>query len=297
MSTRLEIPKMYKLFIGGKFTRTESERYLDAVNPKTGHKICNVSRASRKDIRNAVVAARAGFNEWSGKTAYERGQIMYRLAEMLEGRKEQFAEEIYLSTKQTKAECKKEVLKAIDRAIYFAGFCDKWMQLVGSVNPVQTGYFNFSIPEPTGVVGIILPDSLSFLPLISRIAVTLTSGNSCVVMANENAPLPAMSFSEVIATSDFPAGVINILTGLKNELVPHLAGHFDVNAIDYCDDNNEMKKNIQILCANNVKRFHSLSNESNKQKNLNWYDDDLNENLKEIEKFTEIKTVWHTMGN
>lgn len=291
MSVRLNIPKMYKLFIGGKFTRTESERYLDAVNPKTKEKICNISRASRKDLRNAVVAARAGFNDWNGKTAYERGQIMYRLAEMLEGRKEQFAEEIYISTKQTKAECLKEVHKSIDRIIYYAGFCDKWMQLVGTVNPVQAGYFNFSVPEPTGIVGVILPDILSFLPLISRVAVTLTTGNSCIIIANDNSPLPALSFAEVIATSDFPGGVINILTGQKKELVSHLAGHFEVNAIDYCDDDPDERKTIMELCANNVKRFHSLPKE------WNWYSDEMNENLSGIEKFTEIKTVWHTMGS
>lgn len=290
MTTRLEIPKMYKLFIGGKFTRTESERYLDAVNPKTKEKLCNISRASRKDVRNAVVAARAGFNDWSGKTAYERGQIMYRLAEMLEGRKEQFADEAYISTGQSKADSLKEVHKAIDRIIYYAGFCDKWMQLVGSVNPVQAGYFNFSIPDPTGIVGIILPDNLAFLPLISRIASVTASGNSCIVITNEKSPLPSLTFSEIVATSDFPGGVINILTGLKSEITSHLAGHYDVNAIDYCDGNAEMKKSIQELCANNVKRFHSLT------KDWNWYSDELNENLKEIEKFVEIKTVWHTMG-
>ena len=256
MPVRLIIPKMYKLFIGGKFTRTESERYLDAINPKTKEKICNISRASRKDLRNSVVAARTGYSDWSSKTAYERGQIMYRLAEMLEGRKEQFAEEIYISTKQAKAECLKEVHKSIDRIIYYAGFCDKWMQLVGTVNPVQSGYFNFSVPEPTGIVGIILPDTLSFLPLISRAAVSLTAGNSCIIIANENSPLPALSFAEVIATSDFPGGVINILTGQKKEIVSHLAGHFDVNAIDYCYDDPEMEKTIMELCANNVKRFH-----------------------------------------
>ncbi|MEO8665804.1 MAG: aldehyde dehydrogenase family protein [Ignavibacteria bacterium] len=290
MSVRLEIPKMYKLFIGGKFTRTESERYFDAVNPKTKEKICNVSRASRKDLRNAVVAARAGFNEWSGKTAYERAQILYRLAEMLESRKDQFIEEVCISTKQTKAGSQREVHKAIDRIIYYAGFCDKWMQLVGSVNPVQAGYFNFSVPEPTGIVGIILPDEPSFLPLISRAASVLASGNSCIIISGDTAPLPALSFAEVIATSDFPAGVINLLTGTRTEIVPHLAGHFDVNAIDYCCSDVEMKKNIQQLCANNVKRFHSLA------KDWNWYSDDLNESLREIEKFIEIKTVWHTMG-
>ncbi len=291
MSTRIEIPKMYKLFIGGKFTRTESERYLSAISPRTKQKLCNISRASRKDIRNAVVAARIGFNEWSGKTAYERGQIMYRLAEMLEGRKEQFVEEVYMSTNQRKSECIKEVTRAIDRIIFYSGFCDKWVQLSGSVNQVQAGYFNFSIPEPTGVVGIILPDTLSFLPLVSRIAPVLTSGNSCIVISNEKSPLPALSFSEVIATSDFPAGAINILTGMKSELVSHLAGHFDMNAIDFCVDDPEMKKSVMTLCANNVKRFHFIG------KDFDWYSDAENESLKETEKYSELKTVWHTMGN
>jgi acyl-CoA reductase-like NAD-dependent aldehyde dehydrogenase len=288
---RLEIKKMYKLFIGGKFTRTESERYLEAVNPKSGKKICNFSRASRKDLRNSVVAARAGFNDWSSKTAYERAQIMYRLAEMLEGRKEQFEEEIYSSTNRNIDQSKKEVAKAIDRVVYYAGFCDKWMQLSGSVNPVQAGYFNFSIPEPTGIAGIILPDSLSFLPLISRLSAVISSGNSCVIIANEKAPLPALTFSEVIATSDFPAGVINVLTGLKDELISHLAGHMDVNAIDFADEDQNRKKLVQELCANNVKRFKDFSLKTNL-----WFNDNHNENLKEIEKFTEIKTVWHTMG-
>lgn len=289
MTARLEIPKMYKLLIGGKFTRTESERYLEAINPKTGEKICNYSRASRKDLRNSVVAARAGFNDWSSKTAYERGQILYRLAEMLEGRKDQFTEEIYISTKQNRAECRKEVLKSIDRVVYYAGFCDKWMQLTGTVNPVQAGYFNFSIPEPTGIVGIILPDTLSFLPMVSRISAVLTAGNSCIVIANEKSPLPALTFSEVISTSDFPGGAINILTGKKSELISHMAGHFDINAIDYCGNSKEEIKLIQELCSNNVKRFHLLKSD-------NWYADEQNENLREIEKFCEIKTVWHTMG-
>lgn len=290
MQTRLTIPKMYKLFIGGKFTRTESERYLSAMNPHNGEKICNYSRASRKDVRNSVVSARAGFNEWSAKTGYERAQIMYRLAEMLEGRKEQFTEEIFISAKQSRQECKKEINASIDRIIYYAGFCDKWVQLSGSVNPVQSGYFNFSIPEPTGVVACILPEKLSFIPLISRLSVILASGNSCIILASEKSPLPALTFSEVAATSDFPAGTINILTGLKNELTSHLAGHFDINAIDLCYDSTETKKKVQELCANNVKRINSYG------ENRNWYSGKENENLSEIEKFTELKTVWHTMG-
>ncbi|MBS1519157.1 MAG: aldehyde dehydrogenase family protein [Bacteroidetes bacterium] len=290
MQTRLEVPKMYKLFIGGKFTRTESERYTDAIDPKNGQKICNISRASRKDIRNSVTAARAGFADWSGKTAYERGQIMYRFAEMLEGRKEQFIHEIFISTKQSRSVCAREVRKAIDRLIYFAGFCDKWIQISGSVNPVQSGYFNFSIPEPTGVVGIILPDTLSFLPLISRLSAVTASGNTCIIIANEESPIPALSAAELIATSDFPAGVINILTGIKSELIPHLAGHYDVNALDVCEENKSDVRNIQELCANNVKRFNSLKT------GHDWYNDEDNENLREIEKFSELKTVWHTIG-
>jgi len=290
MQSRLKIPKMYKLFIGGKFTRTESERYLSALNQKTKEKICNYSRASRKDVRNSAVSARTGFNEWSGKTGYERAQILYRLAEMLEGRAEQFAEEIYLSSMQSRAQCRREISTAIDRIIYYAGFCDKWIQTTGSVNPVQSGYFNFSIPEPTGIVGCILPEKPSFLPLVSRLSAILASGNSCIILASERSPLPALTFSEVIATSDFPSGTINILTGLKNELISHLAGHFDINAIDLCHDSIEQKKKVQELCANNVKRFSSYS------ESRNWYSVKENENLKEIEKFTELKTVWHTMG-
>jgi acyl-CoA reductase-like NAD-dependent aldehyde dehydrogenase len=292
MTTHLPVLKMYKLFIGGKFTRTESERYLSAVNPKSKEKICNYSRASRKDLRNAVVTARSGFASWSTKTAYERGQILYRLAEMLEGRKEQFVNEIIISVKSTKVQALKEVNKSIDRIVWYAGFADKWMHLVSSVNPVQDGYFNFSIPEPTGVVGILLPDEPSLLGLVSRICPVIVSGNSCVIIASESAPLPALSFSEVIATSDFPAGVINILTGLKKELISHLASHMDVNAFDYADINGSYKKEVQISCSENVKRFIYSAH-----KNINdYYTDGLNENLKQIQNFTEIKTVWHTVG-
>jgi len=289
---RLTVPKMYKLFIGGKFTRTESERYLSAVNPATKEKICNYSRASRKDVRNAVVSARAGHNVWKDKTAYERGQVLYRLAEMLEGRKDQFADEIAISTGTPKSKTLTGVLKTIDRVVWYAGFSDKWSQLVGTVNPVQSGYFNFSIPEPTGVVGILLPDDAPLLALVSRVCPVIVSGNSCVIIASETAPLPALSFSEVIATSDFPAGVISILTGIKKELIPHLASHMDVNAFDYADNNSAFKKEVQEACSNNVKRFiysaHKTTND--------YFDDEQNENLEQIRNFVEIKTVWHTMG-
>ena len=292
MATRLQVPKMYKLYIGGKFTRTESERYMAAVNPKTGEKLCNVSKASRKDARNAVVAARAGFNTWYGKTGYERGQILYRLAEMLEGRKDQLASEIFLSTKATKSQALKEVMKSIDRIIWYAGLADKYSQLIGTVNSVQSGYFNFSMPEPTGVVTILLPDEMPMLALVSRLCPVIVSGNSCIVIASETAPLPALTFSEIAATSDVPAGVINILTGSKKEIVPHLAGHMDVNSFDYADINSSYKKDVQTACANNVKRFvfSALRNSAD------YYNDDLSENIMQVQDFVEIKTVWHTMG-
>ncbi|MBN8571373.1 MAG: aldehyde dehydrogenase family protein [Ignavibacteria bacterium] len=290
METRLAIPKMYKLFIGGKFARTESERYLEVFDADN-NKLCNISRSSRKDVRNAVVAARAGFASWNSKTPYERGQIFYRLAEMLESGVGKFVDEIIISTGCTPQQACDEVSVAIDRIIFYAGLCDKYVQLSGTVNPVQAGYFNFSIPEPTGIVGIILPDTLSFLPMISRILPVLASGNSCIILANEKFPLPALSFSEVIATSDFPSGSINILTGSKKELVSHLAGHMDVNAIDYSADGTDYKKLIQELCANNVKRGNYIPAK------WDWYNDELNETVKDIEKFTETKTVWHTMGN
>lgn len=290
METRLAIPKMYKLFIGGKFARTESERYLEVFDADN-NKLCNISRSSRKDVRNAVVAARAGFASWNSKTPYERGQIFYRLAEMLESGVGKFVDEVIISTGCTPQQACDEVSVAIDRIIFYAGLCDKYVQLSGTVNPVQAGYFNFSIPEPTGIVGIILPDTLSFLPMISRILPVLASGNSCIILANEKYPLPALSFSEVIATSDFPSGSINILTGSKKELVSHLAGHMDVNAIDYSADGTDYKKQIQELCANNVKRGNYIP------ANWDWYNDELNETVKDIEKFTETKTVWHTMGN
>ncbi len=292
MANRLEVPKMYKLYIGGKFTRTESERYLPVINPKTKLKICNISRGSRKDIRNAVVAARSAYNNWSAKTGYERGQILYRLAEMLEGRKDQLALELVNGSGYTKQQAIKEVNKAVDRIIWYAGLADKYGQLIGTVNSVQSGYFNFSIAEPTGVVGILLPEELPFLALISRLCAVITSGNSCIIIASERSPLPALTFSEIAATSDVPAGVINIITGLKKELIPYLASHMDVNAFDYADSDPAFKKDIQAACANNVKRFIYSAYKNP----ADYYSDDLNENIMQLQNFTELKTVWHTMG-
>lgn len=292
MSNRLEVPKMYKLYIGGKFTRTESERYISMVNPKTKEKICNISRGSRKDIRNAVVAARSGYNSWSVKTGYERGQILYRLAEMLEGRKYQFVNELVTGSAYSKSQGFKEVNKAVDRIIWYAGLADKYGQLIGTVNSVQSGYFNFSIAEPTGVVGILLPEELPFLALITRICAVISSGNSCIIIASEMSPMPALTFSEISATSDIPGGVINILTGLKKELIPYLASHMDVNAFDYAESNQVFKKDVQTACANNVKRFINSAHKNS----ADYYSDDKNENIQQVQSFTELKTVWHTMG-
>lgn len=280
---------MHKLFIGGKFTRTESERFLSVINPSTKKKACNISRGSRKDIRNAVVSARAGYETWSGKTGYERGQILYRLAEMLESGRAHIENELLNCTTYSRAKASKEVLKSIDRIIWYAGFADKWAQLVGTVNSVQSGYFNFSIPEATGVVGIILPEDSPFISLVTRICSVIVSGNSCVVIPSEKCPMPALAFSEVIATSDFPAGVINIVPGIKKELLAHLAGHMDVNAIDYSDNDKTAKEMIKKECSRNVKRFiGSFSND--------YFNDNEQETLRNIENFTELKTVWHTMG-
>ncbi|MBE2227834.1 MAG: aldehyde dehydrogenase family protein [Ignavibacteria bacterium] len=292
MPTRIEVPKMYKLYIGGKFTRTESERYTSVIDPKTKKKICNISRASRKDVKNAVVAARSGYDTWSAKTGYERGQILYRLAEMLEGRKDQLAHEITLTTLSNKAQASREVMKAIDRLIWYAGLCDKYGQLIGTVNNVQSGYFNFSIAEPTGIVGILLPEELPFLALVSRLCAVITSGNSCIIIPSESSPLAALTFSEISATSDVPAGVINILTGKKKELIPHLASHMDVNAFDYAESNPAYKKEVQSACAGNVKRFINSAHKSP----TDYFNDDKNENIMQVQNFTELKTVWHTMG-
>lgn len=291
MKTRIPVTKMYKLFIGGKFTRTESERYSSVTDNKTGKKLCNVSRASRKDIRNAVVAARAGFNLWSAKTSYEKSQIMYRLAEMLEGRKEQFIKEVCINTGKKYKEASKETIKAIDRIIWYAGLCDKFGQLIGTVNDVQNGYFNFSIVEPSGVVAILLPEEMPFLAFISRICAVISTGNSAIVLTSESSPLPALIFSEIAATSDLPAGVINIITGNKKELVPHLASHMDVNSFDFAESNTKFKKEVMELCSNNVKRFifSSLSNPND------YFNDEVCENILHLRNFTELKTVWHTM--
>src|SRR5688572_26265148 len=232
---RLEVLKTYKIYIGGQFPRTESGRYYVPVNGD-GKKLANVCLSSRKDFRDAVVSARGAFSGWSGRAAFNRGQILYRMAEMLEGRKAQFVEELMLQDK-SRPNAEKEVNLAIDRLIYYAGWCDKYQQIFSSVNPVASSHFNFSVPEPTGVVSIIAPQGDSLLGLVSVVAPVITGGNTCIVLASETKPLCAVTFAEVLNASDLPAGVVNILTGKPSELASWFVDHMDVNATIYCENN------------------------------------------------------------
>lgn len=283
---RLNILKTYKLFIGGQFPRTESGRYY-ALEDKKSKVLANVCLSSRKDFKNAVVSARSVFLSWSGKSAFNRGQILYRIAEMLEGRKAQFIEElIYQGVLKKTAEL--EVEMSIDRLVHYAGWCDKYQALFSSVNPVASSHFNFSVPEPTGVVSVIAPEETSLLGLISCMAPIIAGGNTCVILASEKLPLSAITFCEVLATSDLPSGVVNVLTGTSKELHTHFSSHMDVNAIVYCRNNKEELKTISENCSLNVKRF------------FNWYKDwtkEQNQNPYLILDLQEIKTTWHPIEN
>ncbi len=284
--SRIEILKTYKIYIGGQFPRTESGRYYALTNKKN-ETIANVCLSSRKDFRNAVVAARGAFGGWSGRSAFNRGQILYRIAEMLEGRKAQFIEEL-ITQGETKVAAEKEVTLSIDRLVYYAGWCDKYQQLFGSVNPVASSHFNFSVPEPTGVVSIIASETASLLGLISTIAPCIVGGNVCVVLASYSKPLCAVTLSEVFATSDLPGGVVNILTGTSKELHAHFSNHMDVNAVIYGRDNVEEEKTIFENAALNVKRAYNWNKDWNKDDNQNPY---------LIMDMQEIKTTWHPIEN
>jgi acyl-CoA reductase-like NAD-dependent aldehyde dehydrogenase len=260
--TRLPVRKTYKLFIGGEFPRSESGRTYEAEGQ-------NVARASRKDVRDAVRVARAALPKWSGMTAYNRGQVLYRLAEMMEARADEFA-----------ALCggRDEVERSIDRVVWYAGWSDKLAQVIGASNPVAGPYFNFTVPEPTGVVGIVAPAEPPLLGLVSRLAPVLVGGNVAVVLASESHPLAAIELAEALATSDVPGGAVNILTGRVAELAPWLAAHIDVNALDLPDTDAELER----AAAENVKRVHR----SNGDVQSPW----------EISAFLELKTVWHPIG-
>jgi acyl-CoA reductase-like NAD-dependent aldehyde dehydrogenase len=284
--SRLNVLKTYKIYIGGAFPRTESGRYYELKNKKN-ETIANVCLSSRKDFRNAVVSARAAFTGWSGKSAFNRSQILYRIAEMLEGRKAQFIEELVAQGITAKA-AENEVIQSIDRIVHYAGWCDKYIQLFSSVNPVASSHFNFSVPEPTGVVSVIADEKSSLLGLVSVICPIIAGGNVCVVLASEKLPLCAITFSEVLATSDLPGGVVNIITGTSNELHSHFSSHMDVNAVVYCRDNKDEIKTIAENASLNVKRSFFWNKEWTKEENQNPY---------LILDLQEIKTTWHPIEN
>lgn len=285
--SRLQVLKTYKIYINGAFPRTESGRYYIAKN-KAGNQLANVCLCSRKDVRDAVIAARNAFGGWSSKSAFNRGQILYRIAEMLEGRKAQFIEELMLQD-SSKANAENEVNTSIDRLIYYAGWCDKYQQVMSSVNPVASSHFNFSVPEPMGVVSIIAPQQSSLLGLVSVIAPTIAGGNTCVVLASESKPLCAVTFAEVLNSSDVSSGVVNILTGKVSELIKNFADHMDINAVMYTESDGENKKIIQEKAALNVKRvlLHD---------NVNWNASEA-ETPYFIMDTQEIKTTWHPIEN
>ena len=282
MSKRLEILKTYKIYIGGKFPRTESGRYYQPKS--TGQPVGNICLSSRKDFRNAVVAARGAFEGWSSRAAFNRSQIIYRIAEIIEGRKDQFIHELILQG-STKSNAVKEVDQAIDRLVYYAGWSDKINQVFGSVNPVATSHFNFTSLEPMGVVAVLAPTDSSLLGLISSLIPVIVSGNTCVVIASEKLPLCAVTLSEVLSTSDVPGGVVNILTGKRAELIEHVGSHMDVNAVLYSDNSNAELKKLQTLAVDNLKRVVSV-------KNQDWNSDKM-ENPYIISDFMEAKTTWH----
>ncbi|HEX6177268.1 MAG TPA: aldehyde dehydrogenase family protein [Thermoanaerobaculia bacterium] len=286
---RLEVRKTYKLFINGEFPRTESGRFYP-VKGKGGELLANACRGSRKDLRNAVQAARKAQPGWSGKTAYNRGQILYRIAEVCESRAAELADELRRQGSSA-AEARREIEAVIDRWVYYAGWSDKYPQVFGSVNPVAGPYYNFTVPEPTGVVGVIAPEEPALLGLVSRIAPALVGGNTVVAVTSESRPLAAITLGEVFETSDVPAGVVNLISGLKSELVPWLAAHMDVNAIDATGVAEEKLADVQKVAAENVKRYVHFDADE-----IGWDDDRRSQSPYEIFAFQEMKTVWHPMG-
>ena len=281
--SRINVLKTYKIFIGGKFPRTESGRYFHMKNTK-GDLLANMCLSSRKDFRNAVVSARKAQESWANATTLNRGQILYRIAEMMEGRKSQFIEQLQ-STGSTLSTAKNEVVISIDRLIYYAGWSDKFQQIFSTVNPVASNHFNFSTLEPTGVVSIIAPNENPLLGMISLIAPTIVGGNTAVILASATNPLVAISLAEVINTSDVPAGVVNVLTGDREELLPQFASHKDVNSIIYCGNKKEELKVVEEMATENLKRVSTYRRKNWKQGN--------SQSPYFIEKCQEIKTIWH----
>lgn len=279
MTKRLSVPKTYKLAIGGAFPRSESGRTYEVVSRKGGF-LANAAKASRKDARDAVTAARAAVKGWSGATAYNRGQVLYRVAEVLEGRRAQFIDEIVAQEGVSSSAATAQVDEAIDLWVWYAGWCDKYAQVAGNANPVSGPYFNISVPEPTGVVAIVAPQDSALLGLVSVVAPALVAGNTVVVIASEQHPLSAISLAEVLATSDLPGGVVNVLTGSPAEMAPWLAAHQDVNALDLSGAGALDWVDLQIAAAETLKRVVAPG--------------EVVASPERIAAFTEVKTVWHT---
>ncbi|MCH8558073.1 MAG: aldehyde dehydrogenase family protein [Balneolia bacterium] len=286
MSKRLDVKKTYKLYIGGAFPRSESDRYY-SLNDKSGNFVANICRGSRKDFKNAVVAARKAQSGWASRTAYNRGQILYRIAEMMEGRKDQLIAELKLEG-STEKQAVKEVEAAIDRAVYFAGWSDKYQQIFGTINPVASSHFNFSVPEPTGVVAIVLPESASLLGFMQYVLPAIVGGNTVVVLASEKKPLAVLTLAEILHSSDVPGGVINILCGFRDELLSNFSSHMDVNALMLGTNDKDAITLAQQQASQNVKPV------------LVKHDDDFldekHENPYAILELQEIKTTWHPIG-
>jgi len=284
-AARVGVRKTYKLYLGGAFPRSESGRSYP-VTGMDGTLLAHAAQASRKDVRDAVVAARKAQPGWAGATAYNRGQVLYRVAELLEGRREQFVAEVAAAEGLTAGAAASAVDAAVDRWVHYAGWTDKYAQVVGATNPVAGPYFTFSLPEPTGVVGVLAPQDSSLLGLVSVVAPVLATGNTAVVVASQRRPLPAVSLTEVLATADLPGGVVNMLTGITAELAPWLAGHRDVNAIDLTGAGADAVGELRELAAENVKRVFV-------PRDTDWA---AAPGLRRLSAFVETKTVWHPIG-
>lgn len=284
---RLPVLKTYKIYVGGKFPRTESGRYYLLKNA-AGQPLANVCDCSRKDFRDAVVAARAAQGSWASRSAYNRSQILYRIAEMLEGRTAQFVEELTLTGLAASA-ARLEVQTSIDRFLHYAGWADKYQQIFSSVNPVASSHFNFSVLEPTGVVAILAPEAPALLGLVSLVAPVICGGNTCIALASTAQPLGAVTFAEVLATSDLPGGVVNLLTGRRAELLEHMASHMDVNAVVYSGADRAELSTLRTRAAGNVKRVVAYDR-------ADWLGDDA-QGPYFILDTQETKTTWHPIGS
>jgi acyl-CoA reductase-like NAD-dependent aldehyde dehydrogenase len=287
MSDRLSVAKTYKLYLGGAFPRSESGRTYQVTDTK-GRFLANAAQASRKDVRDAVAAARKAFPGWSGATAYNRGQVLYRVAELMEGRREQFTAEVAAAEGISAKRASSTVDAAIDRWVWYAGWTDKIHAVLGAANPVAGPYFSFTVPEPTGVVGVLAPQESSLLGLVSVLAPVIATGNTAVLVAGSRRPLPAVTLGEVLATSDVPPGVVNILTGQATELGPWLASHADVNALDLVGAGQEQLTELERAAADTVKRVLPAP-----EREPDWTQA---QDIRRLRTYTEAKTVWHPTG-